>query len=143
VRSGGWKVGLPSEMEWEKAARGPLPDAIFPWGDVPEKGFVNDDDSQIKDTSAVGCFPANGFGIYDMIGNVWEWTRSPYGLYPFCPKDVSENANPSQSDLMIVRGGSWHHPSPYARCAYRSWNLPDFRSASLGFRVVLRSVPVS
>jgi hypothetical protein len=83
VREGSWRVTLPSELQWEKAARGGLADAVFSWGDTPDPNRANYRDSEIGDTSAVGCFPANGFGLYDMIGNVWEWTRSRYGPYPY------------------------------------------------------------
>ena len=78
VRERQWRVALPSELEWEKAARGGLPDAVFSWGDTPDPNRANYVDSGIGDTSAVGCFSANGFGLHDMIGNVWEWTRSLY-----------------------------------------------------------------
>ena len=76
ARAASGALRLPSELEWEKAARGGLPDAVFSWGDTPDPNRANYADSEIGDTSAVGCFPANGFGLHDMIGNVWEWTRS-------------------------------------------------------------------
>ena len=78
MRSGSWQVGLPSELEWEKAARGGLQNAIFSWGDTPDPNRANYADSEIGDTSPVGCFPPNGFGLHDMIGDLWEWTRSRY-----------------------------------------------------------------
>ncbi|MGH8514216.1 MAG: formylglycine-generating enzyme family protein, partial [Gammaproteobacteria bacterium] len=87
VRERQWCVALPSELEWEKAARGGLPDAVFSWGDTPDPNRANYAESGIGDTSAVGCFPANGFGLHDMIGNVWEWTRSCYKSYPFRTDD--------------------------------------------------------
>jgi hypothetical protein len=83
VRERGWRATLPSEPEWEKGARGGLSDTVFSWGDTPDPNRANYSDTGINDTSAVGCFPANGFGLVDMIGNVWEWTRSRYAPYPY------------------------------------------------------------
>jgi formylglycine-generating enzyme required for sulfatase activity len=79
VREHGWRVGLPSELEWEKAARGGLSGSVFPWpGDADANRANHNDynDSQMSNTSVVGCFAANGYGLFDMVGNVWEWTRS-------------------------------------------------------------------
>jgi formylglycine-generating enzyme required for sulfatase activity len=142
VREHGWRVTLPSELEWEKAARGRLSDAVFSWGDEPDPIRANYRDSGVGDTSAVGCFPANGFGLCDMIGNVWEWTRSRDAAYPYRPDDGREPAHPKAGDVMVVRGGSFDDARDLARCAYRSWSLPDSRIGDLGFRVVLRSPPV-
>jgi formylglycine-generating enzyme required for sulfatase activity len=143
VREGAWQVGLPSELEWEKAARGGLQDAIYSWGDTPDPNRANYADSGIVDTSAVGCFPANGFGLYDMLGNLWEWTRSRYGPYPYRPDDGRENPRPKDDDWMVVRGGSWLDLRGVARCACRYGARPGGRGGSLGFRVVLRAAPVS
>ncbi|MCB1777560.1 MAG: SUMF1/EgtB/PvdO family nonheme iron enzyme, partial [Candidatus Competibacteraceae bacterium] len=79
VRECGWQVTLPSELEWEKAARGGVQETVFPWGNAPDPNRANVAGSEIGDTSTVGCFPANGFGLHDMIGNIWEWTRSLWG----------------------------------------------------------------
>ena len=142
VREQGWRVTLPNELEWEKAARGGLVNKVFPWGDTPDPNRANYDDSGINDTSAVGCFPANNFGLYDMIGNVWEWTRSHYVSYPYRVDDGRENLKVTDDVERVVRGGSWDGDLDFARCAYRSRGQPDDRSGHIGFRVVLRSPPV-
>ena len=142
VREASWRVSLPSELEWEKAARGGFSDAVFPWGDTPDPNRANYWDSKISDTSAVGCFPANGFGLHDMIGNVWEWTRSRYESYPYQGDDGRGDMEPKDGDRLVVRGGSWYYFRDYARCAFRRRARPDNRFFDLGFRVVLRSAPV-
>jgi formylglycine-generating enzyme required for sulfatase activity len=142
VREGAWRVGLPSELQWEKAARGGLADAVFSWGDTPDPNRANYENSEIGDSSAVGCFPANGFGLHDMIGNVWEWTRSRYGPYPYQGHDGRENPDPKDDDWLVVRGGAWHHARVNARGAYRYGYQPDARSYYLCFRVLLGSAPV-
>jgi len=139
VRQESWQVGLPSELEWEKAARGGLTGTVFPWGDTPDPNRANYGDSQIGDTSAVGCFPANGFGLYDMVGNLWEWTCSRYKPYPYRADDGRKNPEPKDDEAMVVRGGAWNNNRDNARCAYRNRNQPDNRNNNLGFRVVLRS----
>jgi formylglycine-generating enzyme required for sulfatase activity len=142
VRDHGWRVGLPNELEWEKAARGGLRDAVYSWGDTPDPERANYTDSEIGDTSAVGCFPANGCGLHDMIGNVWEWTRSKLAPYPYRADDGRELQKPTEDDWMVLRGGSWSDSSGGARCAGRDGLPPDYRNVSIGFRVVLRSAPV-
>ena len=93
------------------------------------------------DTSPVGCFAANAFGLHDMIGNVWEWTRSAYD--EDVRKAVREESRASKKTLRVLRGGSRSDWRGDARCASRSWLHSDYRSSNLGFRVVLRSSPVS
>ena len=135
VRSGQWRVSLPSELEWEKSARGGLVGMIFPWGDNLDPKWANYADSKIGDTSAVGCFPPNGYGLYDMVGNVWEWTRSHYRAYPYQPNDGREEA--SKSGPRVLRGGAFNYNSRYARCSARYCHHPDARDGIIGFRVVL------
>jgi formylglycine-generating enzyme required for sulfatase activity len=152
VRKQGWQVALPSELEWEKAARGRLADAVFPWGDTPDPDRANCGESKIGDTSAVGCFPANVFGLYDMIGNVWEWTRSLWGTgleepdfaYPYQADYARCEALDAGGEVYrVMRGGSWLSHRDLACCAYRDRDLPDDRLDHLGFRVMLRAAPVS
>ena len=136
----GWRVTLSSELEWEKAARGNLRDKVFPWEDEPDPNRANYDDTGIGTTSTVGCFPANDFGLHDMIGNLWEWTRSHHAPYPYQANDGRETLEGSKS--RVVRGGSWDDDPRYARCASRLRVRPGGRSGVIGFRVVLRSSPV-
>ncbi|MBE2260380.1 MAG: SUMF1/EgtB/PvdO family nonheme iron enzyme [Rhodobacteraceae bacterium] len=142
VRQHQWRVALPSELEWEKAARGGLLDAVFSWGNDVDPARANDDDSGVGDTSAVGSFSANDFGLHDMIGNVFEWTRSLYKPYSYHPDDGREDLQAADNVERVVRGGSWVDPRGSARCACRFRNVPVDRNYILGFRVVLRSSPV-
>jgi len=139
VREQGWRVALPSELEWEKAARGGLGGSAFPWPGDADPNRANYAESQIGDTSAVGCFVANGFGLFDMVGNVWEWTRSIYLPYPYDPTDPKrEELKADEEARRVVRGGSWSLRRDLARCASRSGHRPGLRHVSVGFRVVLR-----
>lgn len=133
------RVTLPTELEWEKAARGGLRDKVFSWGDTPDPNRANCSKSRIFDMSAVACFPPNGFGLCDMIGNVSEWTSSHYKPYPYLADDGREDLN-SEVDR-VVRGGSFGMNPGSARCAYRYRVQPKFHHSDLGFRVVLRSPP--
>jgi formylglycine-generating enzyme required for sulfatase activity len=143
IRDGGWSVDLPNEPEWEKAARGGLVGEVFSWAFRRNPQRANVNESRIDDTCTVGCFPANAYGLHDMLGNVWEWTRSRWAGYPYPVNDSErEPGRGGSKDLWVVRGGAWNFDSDFARCATRLRNLADDRHGSLGFRVVLRSSPV-
>lgn len=151
VRKHSWRAALPSELEWEKAARGRLRSALFPWGNEPDREMAAFDEMQLGNTSVVGCFPANHFGLYDMSGNVWEWTRSLWGTdgdestfrYPYDPVDPDREDTSAASDVLrVMRGGSFDSLRINVRCAYRFRAYPGDRVNMLGFRVVLRPPPV-
>lgn len=144
IREEGWRVTLPSELEWEKAARGGLTGTAFSWGDDPDPERANYRDTGIGTSSAVGCFPPNGYGLHDMLGNVWEWTRTAYKPYPNTADGDPLGTLVKQSGVRLipVRGGSWLDHRITTRCADRSGGLHWRRRGHLGFRLVLRPAPV-
>jgi formylglycine-generating enzyme required for sulfatase activity len=141
-RAGDWVVRLPSEAEWERAARH-TDGRQFPWGDEAEDiaERCNMSDTGLGQTSAVGLFPSSHAvcGAADMAGNVWEWTRSAHENYPYDPKDRRETLEDHRA--RGLRGGSWNYYAVNARCAFRYRYGPDFRDRSIGFRLVASPFP--
>jgi formylglycine-generating enzyme required for sulfatase activity len=131
-----WKVRLPSEAEWERAARH-TDGRDFPWKDQAEPpSRCNCYETQLRQTTAVGMFPSGKAecGALDLAGNVWEWTLSAYGDYPYNPKAGRENLAGDRA--RVLRGGSWYGRAVSARCAYRGRSDPDSRYRLIGFRLV-------
>jgi formylglycine-generating enzyme required for sulfatase activity len=137
-RRSGWRISLPTEAEWEKAARG-TEGNIFPWGNELDPNRANYKDTEIGETSSVGCFPAGASpcGCLDMAGNVWEWCFSKYERYPYVADNDREDL--TDTGVRVVRGGSFNLNPWDVRCACRDFDHPVNRYDLLGFRVVVVS----
>ena len=139
---------LPTEAQWECAARGGLERKAYPWGnEALDVTKANYEDSDIGKTVPVGSYPANGYGLHDMVGNVWEWCIDEYitDFYTTSP-DKNPVAGPRISLLddsfrevitrRVVRGGGWDAASRRLRVGYRDGNGPRGKVDSVGFRCV-------
>jgi formylglycine-generating enzyme required for sulfatase activity len=157
-KKSGKKVALPTEARFEYACRGGAKTA-YPWGDSPDdgKGWANCADQSLKKklsnapavwtffswddgfvfTSPVGSFKGNSFGLYDMIGNAFEWCSDWYDkdYYANCPK--TDPQGPASGAYRVLRGGGWLNIPQLCRSALRPRLDPGYRYRSVGFRVVL------
>jgi formylglycine-generating enzyme required for sulfatase activity len=137
----GLPVTLPSEAEWEKAARG-MEGRIYPWGDMPPSEDLCNFGDHVGGTTPAGTYSPQGdspYGCADMARNVWEWTRSHWKDYPYDSEDGRENLEAGDDVRRVVRGGAFNFIAGLVRCAVRfnSDPVPYYRYTLLGFRVVV------
>jgi formylglycine-generating enzyme required for sulfatase activity len=134
-----WAGGrLPTEAEWERAARAGVEGRRYPWGDEADAAYANFDSR--SGTTPVGSYPANAYGLRDMAGNVWEWVGDRFDPDYYRSAVVRNPRGPDEGATRVLRGGAWLLFPDFCRVSYRFRQSHDFRSELIGFRLA-RSLP--
>lgn len=147
---------LPTEAEWEYSCRGGLQNRLFPWGNkLQPKGqhyaniwqgefpVTNTGEDGFRGTAPVDAFPPNGYGLYNIVGNAWEWTSDWWTVHHSVEETINPKGPPSGKDR-VKKGGSYMCHKSYCyryRCAARSQNTPDSSASNLGFRCAADHLP--
>ncbi len=130
---------LPTEAEWEYAARGGVAGPFY-WGRAPATDYAHFRENSDDHTWQVGSLKPNAYGLYDMAGNVFEWTHDWYG--PYSQDDLVNPKGPSTGEAKVIRGGSWYSEGQSLDLSARFSNRPGFRNYKVGFRCA-KSAPVA
>jgi formylglycine-generating enzyme required for sulfatase activity len=132
-----WAGGrLPTEAEWEIACRGGLVGKAYPWGVAWDESKCT---NERKGTTSVGSYARNGYGLYDMVGNVWEWCLDGYDARAWTGATEMDALHIKRTLFRVLRGGSWGNNNPTNfRCTSRGTSYPSHESVRNGFRVVLQ-----